>query len=85
MDLLLYGSEHEAALRAAKRLGSGEVALVKARIVIYRKPSNTRALLEAVPPELHNDTGYIRVTRSRGARLFSSVRTFRADHGPDSR
>ena len=59
MDLLLYGSEHEAALRAAKRLGSGEVALAKARIAAYRKASNTRALLEAVPHELHGDPGYI--------------------------
>ncbi|MGC1552756.1 MAG: transglycosylase SLT domain-containing protein [Bradyrhizobium sp.] len=59
MDLLLYGSEHEAALRAAKRLGSSEVALAKARIAGYRKASNARALLEAVPHELHNDAGYI--------------------------
>jgi len=59
MDLLLYGSEHEAALRAARRLGSAEVALAKARIAAYRKASNTRALLEAVPHELHGDTGYI--------------------------
>ncbi len=59
MDLLLYGSEHEAALRAAKRLGSGEVALAKARIAAYRKAPNTRALLEAVPHELHADPGYI--------------------------
>ncbi|MEA2869560.1 MAG: soluble lytic murein transglycosylase [Bradyrhizobium sp.] len=59
MDLLLYGSEHEAALRAAKRLGSSEVALAKARIAAYRKAPNTRALLEAVPRELHGDAGYI--------------------------
>ena len=37
MDLMLYGSEHEAALRAAKRLGAGEVALARARIATYRK------------------------------------------------
>ena len=59
MDLLLYGSEHEAALRAARRLGSGEVALAKARIASYRKASNTRAQLEAVPSELHGDPGYL--------------------------
>jgi soluble lytic murein transglycosylase len=59
MDLMLYGSEHEAALRAAKRLGSGEVALAKARIATYRKASNTRALLDAVPRDLHGDPGYI--------------------------
>jgi len=59
MDLFLYGSEHEMALRAAKRLGSGEVALAKARIASYHKAPNTRALLEAVPSELHNDPGYL--------------------------
>ncbi len=48
-----------AALRAAKRLGAGEVALAKARIAAYHKAPNTRALLEAVPRELHNDPGYI--------------------------
>ncbi|MCJ9736497.1 lytic transglycosylase domain-containing protein, partial [Bradyrhizobium sp. PRIMUS42] len=31
MDTLLYGSENEAALRAAKRLGAGYIALAKAR------------------------------------------------------
>ena len=59
MDLLLYGTEQEAALRAAKRLGSDEVALARARIATYRKAPNTRALLEAVPRELHGDPGYI--------------------------
>jgi soluble lytic murein transglycosylase len=57
MDSMLYGSEHEAAMRAAKRVG--QVALAKARIAAYRKASNTRALLDAVPPELHNDPGYV--------------------------
>jgi soluble lytic murein transglycosylase len=59
MDMFLYGSEHEVARRAAKRLGAGQVALAKARIATYRKASNTRALLEAVPRELHGDPGYI--------------------------
>src|SRR6266480_4523813 len=59
MDLLLYGSEHDAALRAAKRLGANQLALAKARIAAYKKAPNTRALLEAVPHELHNDPGYI--------------------------
>jgi soluble lytic murein transglycosylase len=59
MDFLLYGSEHEAALRAAKRLGGNQVALAKARIAAYKKASNTRALLDAVPHELHSDPGYI--------------------------
>jgi soluble lytic murein transglycosylase len=59
MDLMLYGSEQEAAMRAAKRLGSAEVALAKARIASNHKASNARALLEAVPGELRGDAGYI--------------------------
>jgi soluble lytic murein transglycosylase len=59
MDLLLYGTEHEAALRAARRLGGDEVALARARIAADRKASNTRALLDSVPRELHGDAGYI--------------------------
>ena len=59
MDLFLYGSEHEIALRAAKRLGADHVALAKARIASYRKAPNSRALLEAVPHELHGDAGYV--------------------------
>ena len=59
MDLFLYGSEQDAALRAAKRLGAGYVALAKARNAAYRKASNTKALLEAVPQDLRGDAGYI--------------------------
>jgi soluble lytic murein transglycosylase len=60
MDTMLYGTEQEAAgMRAAKRLGSGHVALAKARIATNRKAANTKALLDAVPRELHGDTGYI--------------------------
>src|SRR3984885_7139276 len=69
MDLLLYGSEHEAALRAAKRLGAAEVALAKARIAAYRKAPNTRALLDAVPIELRGDPGY----------LFSKIQLLRRE------
>jgi soluble lytic murein transglycosylase len=59
MDTLLYGSETEAAMRAARRLGAGYVALAKARIASNRKAPNTRALLEEVPRELHSDPGFI--------------------------
>jgi soluble lytic murein transglycosylase len=60
MDTMLYNSEQEAAgLRAAKRLGAGYLALAKARLAANKKASNLRALLEAVPRELHGDTGYL--------------------------
>src|SRR5262249_7884331 len=48
-----------AAMRAAKRLGAGYSALVKARLASVRKASNAKGLLEAVPRELHNDAGFI--------------------------
>jgi soluble lytic murein transglycosylase len=70
MDNFLYGTEQEAgALRAAKRLGAGHVALAKARIASNRKASNAKALLEAVPRELHGDTGY----------LFSKIQLLRRE------
>lgn len=60
MDTLLYGTENEAAgMRAAKRLGSGHLALAKARVAATRKGGNLKALLDAVPRELHSDPGYI--------------------------
>lgn len=69
MDMLLYGSDSDAALRAAKRLGAGQMALAKARIAVSKKASNARALLDAVPAELHNDPGY----------MFSRIQLFRRD------
>lgn len=60
MDNLLYGTEQEAGgMRAAKRLGSGYVALAKARTASNRKASNARALLDQVPSELRGDAGYM--------------------------
>jgi len=59
MDFMLYGTDQEAAgVREAKRLGSGHLALAKARIAANKKAPNTRALLEAVPHELHGDPGF---------------------------
>jgi len=60
MDTLLYGTEQESGgMRAAKRLGSDHVALAKARIAANKKSSNLKALLDAVPHELHSDPGYM--------------------------
>jgi soluble lytic murein transglycosylase len=67
MDSLLYGSDHEGAMRAAKRVG--QVALAKARIAAYKKAPNTSALLDAVPHELHGDPGYV----------FSRIQLLRRD------
>jgi soluble lytic murein transglycosylase len=70
MDTLLYNTENEAAaMRAAKRLGAGYMALAKARIAAVKKAPNAKALLDAVPHELHGDTGY----------LFSRIQLLRRD------
>jgi soluble lytic murein transglycosylase len=70
LDLFLYNTENEAAaMRAAKRLGAGYVALAKARLATVRKAANAKALLDAVPHELHSDPGY----------LFSKIQLLRRD------
>ena len=70
MDTLLYGTENEAAgLRAAKRLGSGYLALAKARVAANHKGGNLKALLDAVPHELHSDPAY----------LFAKIQLLRRD------
>jgi soluble lytic murein transglycosylase len=70
MDTLLYNTENEAAaMRAAKRLGAAYMALAKARIAAVKKAPNAKALLDAVPHELHGDPGY----------LFSKIQLLRRD------
>jgi peptidoglycan lytic transglycosylase len=70
MDTLLYSTDNEAAaMRAAKRLGAGYIALAKARLAAVKKAPNAKALLDAVPSELHGDTGY----------LFAKIQLLRRD------
>lgn len=59
MDLFLYGNDTDTGMRAAKRLGDGQVTLAKARIAVNKKASNAGALLNAVPSELRSDPGYM--------------------------
>ena len=59
MDMLLYDNNYSGAMRAAKRLGSGYVALVKARMAVDKRASNAHTLLAAVPSQLHGDGVYI--------------------------
>jgi len=76
MDTLLYGTEQEAGgMRAARRLGSGHVALAKARIAANKKSSNLKALLDEVPRELHSDPGYMfaRIQWLRRAEKFQEA------------
>jgi soluble lytic murein transglycosylase len=70
MDFFLYTIENESsAMRAAKRLGGGYVALAKARLASLKKAANAKALLDAVPNELRSDTGY----------LFAKIQLLRRD------
>jgi soluble lytic murein transglycosylase len=73
MDTLLYSTEQEAAgMRAAKRLGSGYVALAKARIA-PRRGINLRSLLERCRVNAR-DTGYL----SPGSSCFAVRKIRRA-------
>ena len=69
LDTLLYGSERETAMREARRLGAGYVALAKARIAANRQSSDLRARLEAVPRSLRGNTGF----------LFSEIQLLRRE------
>jgi soluble lytic murein transglycosylase len=76
MDSFLYNTENEAAaMRAAKRLGAGYVALAKARLASIRKAPNAKTLLEAVPSELHGDPGYLfaRIQQLRREEKFAEA------------
>src|SRR5205085_12282592 len=65
-----YSPANESAvMRASKRLGSGHVALAKARIAANRKGGNLKELVDAVPRELHSDPGY----------LFAKIQLLRRD------
>ena len=59
MDYALYGNDREIAMRAAQRIGAGYMALAKARLAANGKSDNLKALLDAVPRELHGDPSFI--------------------------
>jgi soluble lytic murein transglycosylase len=59
MEKRLFTLDHEAALRAARRLGAGDLAIAQARIAINRKAGNAKKLLDAVPADARHDPGYV--------------------------
>ena len=60
MDALLYGTEQEAGgMRAAKRLGSGHRGAGQGAHRGQQEGLQPKALLDAVPRELHSDPGYM--------------------------
>jgi soluble lytic murein transglycosylase len=58
MDRRVGAKDFEAAMRAAKRLGLPEVAIVKACDAVEADSTKSEALLEAVPNESRSDLGY---------------------------
>src|SRR5215471_13798024 len=59
MEKRLVASDNEAALRAARRLGTADVAIAQARIAINRKGADVKKLLDAVPADARHDTDYL--------------------------
>jgi soluble lytic murein transglycosylase len=59
MDMRLYVEDADGALRAANRAGGNAPAIAKARIAVFTKASNAKALLDALPAESHRDVGVI--------------------------
>ena len=58
MDKRIGAKDFGAAMRAAKRLGDNEVAIVKACVAVEANSSKSAALLDAVPGEARQDLGY---------------------------
>ena len=59
MDRRIGAKDFGAAMRAAKRLGSNEVAIVKACTAAAANSSKAGALLDQVPGEARRDLGYV--------------------------
>lgn len=59
MHVQLYAGRLDAAMRAAKRLGAAQVAIVKARAAVNRGSKDAYALLRAVPKAAHSDPAYL--------------------------
>jgi soluble lytic murein transglycosylase len=59
MHVQLYAGHFDTAMRAAKRLGGAQVAIVKARVAVSRGSKDAHALLRAVPKEARNDPAYL--------------------------
>ena len=59
MDMRLYAEDIDGALRAANRAGGNAPVIANVRIAVISKAANAKELLDAVPPEVHRDAGYI--------------------------
>ena len=59
LDRMLHESETATAMRAAQRLGAGQLAIARAFLAIGAQRSNGGALLAQVPASLHRDPAYL--------------------------
>jgi soluble lytic murein transglycosylase len=59
MERRLFANDGGAALRAAHRLGSTQVAIARARVAVTSKESNARALADAASSDARGDIGWI--------------------------
>src|SRR5262245_51332375 len=51
MEERLFAGDNEAGLRAARRLGAGDVAIAQARIATHKKAGKAKKLFDAVPAD----------------------------------
>jgi len=58
MDARLNAEDEGAALRAARHLDAGAMAVAKARIAVIDQAGNAKTLLEAVPENARSEPGY---------------------------
>ena len=58
MDRRIGAKDFAAAMRAAKRLGAAQIAIVKACEAAEGNSNKSEALVTAVPKEAHADLGY---------------------------
>lgn len=72
MDMRLYANDFGAAMRAARRLGEAEIALVKARAAVNSKAKNAHALLNAVPKSARSNLVYL-LTRAQWLRRSGHI------------
>ena len=78
MDRLLFTDDTAGAMRAAKRIGAAQVAIVKARMAVDKRARNAEALLDAVPRDAHDDPAYLfgRVQHLRRADKIAEAARF---------
>lgn len=72
MDMRLYANDFGAAMRAARRLGEAEIALVRARAAVSSKARNAHALLNAVPKSARSNLVYL-LTRAQWLRRSGHI------------